>query len=450
VVPARSTTSPRPFPPRIPRYQGGEQWRNQGSLTPPPLHIALLALGLAILCSRPGLAGPPAQKASPDSANRVVIPFDFESKFDNGDYGQNMGDMFWTKLKRQGGFILPESMQEVRDWCQRNGLVPSADTPLGRMKEIVVKEQAGDIGIWGKVERVAGFETDVYDLSINIADFTVDPPRMIYQKKARTQTVSEIPHIYVKEALDRLYGRTVSVAAGSDPKLEERWEQAPNLVKGDFEQGQRAPLGWDKLPHDVSWVWEKGKNAKAKDRVIRFTMDEDVAGTTGVLYYSEFFPVEEGATYRFQCRWKTTGSAAKVFVKCYDELPTEFRTSSAADPAQTEKREVYRSQQNLQGNPGVWNVQTEDFTPLHTQFNPRWGRVMLYAYWPAGVVEWDDVVVKQVAPPLAGRREKDRRPSLETKVRSREIEERERSFRPDQDAPAKKKPATIRRRQESD
>ncbi len=153
-------------------------------------------------------------------------------------------------------------------------------------------------------------------------------------------------------------------------------------------------------------------------------MDEDVAGTAGALYYSEFFPVEEGATYRFQCRWKTTGSAAKVFVKCYDELPTEFRTSSAVDPARTEKREVYRSQQNLQGSPGVWNVQTEDFTPQHTQFTPRWGRVMLYAYWPAGVVEWDDVVVKQVAPPPASRGKKDRRPSLETKVRSREIEER--------------------------
>ncbi|MGO9465273.1 MAG: hypothetical protein ACLQVF_14110 [Isosphaeraceae bacterium] len=448
MVPARSATSPRPLRSRTPSYQGGEQWRNQGSLTPTRIHTALLVLGLAILGCRPVLAGQPVQKGSAGSPQRVVIPFDFESKFDNGEYGQNMGNMFWAKLKRQGGFILPESMQEVRDWCQRNAFVPSADTPLGRMKEIVVKEQAGDIGIWGKIERVPGFEADVYDLSINIADFTVDPPRMIYQKKARTRTVSEIPHVYVKEALDRLYGRTASAAAGPDPRLQERWEKAPNLVKGDFEKGQRAPLGWDKLPHDVTWVWDKQKNAKARNRVIRFTMDEDVAGTTGVLYYSEFFPVEEGATYRFQCRWKTTGSAAKVFVKCYDELPTEFRTSSAADPAQTEKREVYRSQQNLQGSAGVWNVQTEDFTPQHTQFTPRWGRVMLYAYWPAGIVEWDDVVVKQVAPLPAGRREKDRRPSLETKVRSREIEERERSLPPDENVPARhersaaKKPET--------
>ena len=56
-------------------------------------------------------------------------------------------------------------------------------------------------------------------------------------------------------------------------------------------------------------------------------------------------------------------------------------------------REVYRSQQNLKGPKNVWNTQTEDFTPGHTKYTPRWGRVMLYGYLGAGVVEFDDVVV---------------------------------------------------------
>ena len=150
----------------------------------------------------------PAHFPVDDPPKKVVIPFDFESKFDNGAYGQNVGDMLWKKLQREGGFIIPESMQDVRDWCQRTKTVPGPDTPLETMKEIVTKDQAGDIGIWGKVERVEGFETDVYDFWITVADFSVTPPRILYQKKARTQTVSEIPHIYVKEALDRLYGRS--------------------------------------------------------------------------------------------------------------------------------------------------------------------------------------------------------------------------------------------------
>ncbi len=309
--------------------------------------------------------------------------------------------------------------------------LPGPDTPLAKMKEIVVTEQAGDIGIWGKVERVPGFETDVYDLWINVADFSTDPPRWIYQKKARTKTVSEIPHLYVKEALDRLYGRTEQAAGGPDPALEERWRTAPNLVKGDFEQGRAAPTGWDPLPHGVTWVPEKARDGKAGNRIIRFTMNEDVAGSTGVLYYSSLFPVEEGATYRFQCRWQTTGSAAKVFIKCYDELPTSFRTRADGDALKTEKREIYRSQQNLQGHPGAWNVQTEDFTPEHTQFTPRWGRVMLYAFWPAGSVAWDDVVVKQIKPAPPRQGAKVRRPSTETRVRSQEMED---------DSPAPKAP----------
>ena len=44
---------------------------------------------------------------------------------------------------------------------------------------------------------------------------------------------------------------------------------------------------------------------------------------------------------------------------------------------------------------------------------------MLYAYWPAGTVEWDDIAVKQVAAAPAGKGKKDRRPSSETKVRTR-------------------------------
>ena len=46
--------------------------------------------------------------------------------------------------------------------------------------------------------------------------------------------------------------------------------------------------------------------------------------------------------------------------------------------------------------------------------------MMLYAYWPAGTVEWDDIAVKQVAAAPAGKGKKDRRPSSESKVRARE------------------------------
>ena len=206
--------------------------RSRGAI--PTRRLIALAAAFTTLLAAAAVAQPPAS----DPPKKVVIPFDFESKFDNGEYGQTIGDMLWAKLHRQGGFVIPESMQDVRDWCQRTHMIPGPETTLEKMKEVVAREQAGDIGIWGKIERVQGFETDVYDLWINVADFSVDPPRWIYQKKARTQTVSEIPHIYVKEALDRLYGRTEQIAGAPDPELQKRWEKAPNLVKGDFQQGR--------------------------------------------------------------------------------------------------------------------------------------------------------------------------------------------------------------------
>jgi hypothetical protein len=354
---------------------------------------------LAVLC----VLGPLLPAADKNPPQKTVIPFDFESKFDDGRYGRTLGDMFWQKIQRQGGFVLPESMQDVRDWCQRTKLLPSPDTTLEKMKEIVRKEQGGDIGIWGKIERVPGNDTDVYDLWITIADFSAEPVKVIFEKKMRTKTVSEIPHVHVKEALDRLYDRKAPEVVAADPDIATRWEKGPNLVKGDFAKADKGPAGWDPLPKYVTWVAE---DSRSKKRIIRFTLNEDVAGSSGVLFYSDYFPVEAGATYRFQCRWRTTGSAAKVFVKCYDEIPGPYAEKPGVASG-TQRREVYRSQQNLTGDANVWNTHTEDFTPKHAKYTPHWGRVMLYAYWPAGTVDWDDVIVKQIVSPPPGKGDKE-------------------------------------------
>ena len=89
-------------------------------------------------------------------ARKIVIPFDFVSKFDDGRYGQMMGEMVWKKLSRQGGFIIPESMLDVRDYCASHKLKPSPETDLEKMKKIVAGRFRGQIGIWGSVERAPG------------------------------------------------------------------------------------------------------------------------------------------------------------------------------------------------------------------------------------------------------------------------------------------------------
>ena len=90
---------------------------------------------------------------------KVVIPFDFVSKFDDGRYGQMVGDMLWKKLSREGGFIIPESMLDVRDYCASHNLKPSPETDLEKMKKIVRDDFDAQIGIWGSVERAPGAES---------------------------------------------------------------------------------------------------------------------------------------------------------------------------------------------------------------------------------------------------------------------------------------------------
>jgi hypothetical protein len=326
-----------------------------------------------------------------EDQKKVVIPFDFVSKFDKGRYGRMVGDMIWEKLNREGGFILPESMQDVRDYCQSHRVQPSPDDSLEKIKKIVTADFGGHIGIWGGVERVSGAEGEIYDLVIKCVDFSAESDaKVIFETKSRTKSVSEIPHLYVKQMLDALYHRRPGVSYSVDPVAEANWSKNQNLVTGgDFQAGAGGvPKGWEPVAGQkreplgglVRWMAEEGK---PNNKIIRFTFDASVGDNEGVMYYSEYFPIEEGAKYRFQCRFKTSGPKVKVFIKCYDER----------------KQEIYRSQQNLDGQKNTWNIHTEDFTPAHAKYSPKLGRVMLYAHLGGGTVEFDDVVVKQILPP---------------------------------------------------
>ena len=396
--------------------------------------------------ARAGLSGSEAagqRKTSPDQSadpRKFVIPFDFVSQFDNGRYGQMVGELIWKKLQREGGFLLPESMLEVRDFCAAHQIAITPETPLEEVRHVVRDLFDGHIAIWGSVERAPGAMWDVYDLHIKCVDFSEENPRVIFDLTARTNTVSEIPHLYVEQLLDKLYDRQPRGPRPPDPIAEENWVKNPNLVVGgDFEQGRGGvPLGWEPgggqhrepLGRLVKWIPEPGS---PNNKIIRFEFGADVGDSYGVMYYSEPFPVEEGATYRFQCRWRSNGPAVKVFIKCYDLMESEYQPASALAgkgsdsaryvPNERQLREVYRSQQNLKGPLNQWNTHTQDFTPRHTKYTPRWGKVMLYAYLGAGIVDFDDIVVKQILPPSPSERQKELRHSLASPVTLKEMEE---------------------------
>lgn len=392
-------------------------------------------------------SGPPrGTLAKPEVAGstrrrKVVIPFDFQSSFKEGKYGQQIAEMVLKKIERDGGFLIPESIYDVRDVCEANNYHFGPDTPLEEVKRAVRETFAADIGVWGRVELAPGHELEIYDLTIKCVDFSHEPdPKVIYEKTARTNSVSEIPHLYVKQMLDELYEREDVGPAPIDALAEENWKNNPNLITGgDFERGSGGvPNGWDSrggqnrdpLGGLVKWTTESGY---ANNKVIRFEFGPGVGNGTGVMYYSDWFPVEEGARYRFQCRYRTNGPTPKVFIKCYAEMGSEYRPEDQRGPSggsyvpeEAQRRECYRSQQQLKGSKNAWHVHTEDFTPKHTKYTPKWGRVDLYAYLGGGVVEWDDVVLKQIVPASPSASHKDPRHSMESDVTIEEMRENER------------------------
>jgi hypothetical protein len=388
--------------------------------------VAVPGCFLGVLCSFL-LAAPLARGADEKS----VVPFDFTSRFDGGTLGRQLGDMVWAKLNRQRGFVIPESMHDVRDFCQSKQLLLDADTDLAKVRRAVVEEFSSQIGIWGRIERAPGHTAEIYDLTIKCYDFSVVPPRKIFDHTARTNSAAEVPHVYVKQLLDALYERSpAATSSGPDPGAEANWQRQRNLLpNGNFERGSGGvPAGWDSVGGQqreplgklVRWVDEPGANPPNK--VLRLAMDRALGDSFGVMYYSQPFPVDHGATYRLQFRWRSNGPEAKVFVKVYAEMPTTY-----GQPA--DAREVYRSQQNCKGPRNQWNVHSEDFTPQHTKYDLKSGRIELFGYHGAGVVEFDDFVLRQIVAASPSELVRPRRHSSATRVTLKEMEANERRSR---------------------
>lgn len=425
----------------------------RGSIIRSLMGVALLQLvAVAFVSSGWAFAGEPGANphAAPSgsrNAPRVVVPFDLVSKFDNGVQGEKIGEMIWKKLARDKIVVTMEAPQDVRELCKTNNVQVTPETPIEKIRDVVRKDFDAQVGIWGSIERAPGTDAEIYDVTLKCVDFSGEEPRVIYERTGRTNSAAEVPHLYVKEMLDKLYDRKPGEGKPLPPDAEERWKSGANLVVGgDFESGSRGvPKGWEPrgghyrepLGNMVKWVPEGGNPS---NHVIRLTVPKSVAENETLMYYSREFPVHENSMYRFQCRWRSNGPSVKVFIKCYDEVGTDYRREEGAikldtgdpgagslnAPSAVQRREVYRSQQNFKGPLNKWNVQTEDFTPKHTKYSPKWGRVMFLIYLTEGVAEFDDVVIKEIIPAPSQNLAKEKRHSLGTKVTLKEMEENER------------------------
>jgi hypothetical protein len=329
-------------------------------------------------------------------SGRVLVVCDFESHFDDGSMGRFVASNIRAKISRYRLFIITEDMD--REPVEKQaGFKPKFDMKIEAALGFAKEWLDADMLMWGKVEKGEG---DTLRVSARVADQKVGSDRL------RLDTVAVAPNRYsVQEAsyeiLNKLTGLTLSKYPPLPPDAEERWEKGPNLVgqSRGFELGKAHPLGWERF--GVDWQmgeahWEKHPDEQGK--CIVFRMSPGVAAVEGVAYYSEFFDISPGATYRVQVKLKSMAPTCKVFVKYYAWLHTPTEPKG-------QWREVGRSPLNPKGPKGQWGVYQRDCHPRvyrtrrQRVYKPEKCRIGLYAYHPGGVVYWDDVVFKRISDP---------------------------------------------------
>ncbi len=159
-----------------------------------------------------------------------------------------------------------------------------------------------------------------------------------------------------------------------------QWAQAPDPAHGqairmDTRLSERAMQAqWIKTGLTNIWnIPDPGKNA--------------IAETYGLSLYSAAMPVQPGLAYRITFDFQGHGGA-KVWVRGYGMFAGE-------------KRRRWETYVDCHGKAGAWTTQSQIFHPTKFRKDVTEIKVMLFAYYPAGVYWFDNVRIEPVAEAMA-------------------------------------------------
>jgi len=337
------------------------------------LAIAALAGAAAV-----GAAGPPGK-----AEGVAFLPLTVTSE--EAGLGRKVALMLRAKAKRLGAVVYDShSVEDVLA-----GRPVSLRTPPADLARLARDRFGADVVIVG---HVAGAEP--YHVQL-LAVYADDPAGPVVFRKRYTAANHHLIGVEMAKAVYDILGLPQPEdplrMLREDPEIARRWKRAPNLVRNPgFEEpapGGTGPAHWQDVEPQMAWT----ANPDGPGKVLKFDMDKATAASYGLDFYSDWIPIQAGATYRFSCRYKTLGPTPKIFLKGYHPFPAQ-----GGYPAQ--RRETYRRQVHPAGGKGEWHTVTADFIPEATtpDHTPEFLKVDLYAYWPKGVIYWDDVVLKQV------------------------------------------------------
>ena len=326
--------------------------------------------------------------ASAEGVALLVLPIPGEE----AGLGDQVRLMLINKAKRLRAVVYdPGSAAEVLG----PGDAASVDTPPEKLAALGRDKFKADLVVAGSVKGKGPY-------AVRLVAVRTRTGRPLVLDKTYSCGYHQVIPLEMAKAVYEIFGMRIPDdplrMLREDPQIERRWREGPNLVRnGGFEVPNAAgngPADWQAVENQMFWAL----NPDGPGKVIKYDMDEATAGSYGLDFYSDWIAIQPGATYRFSCRYKSLGPTVKIFLKGYHEFPPQ-----EGFPA--DRRETYRRQVHPGGEKGQWNSVVADFIPEATRPDqqPTFLKVDLYAYWPKGVIYWDDIVLKQVrdAPPAA-------------------------------------------------
>ncbi len=109
-----------------------------------------------------------------------------------------------------------------------------------------------------------------------------------------------------------------------------------------------------------------------------------VAETYGLSHYSDAIPVQKGQPYKITFDYLGPSGGAKVWVRGWGQF-------------QGEKRRRWETTIECRvANPNTWTTISQEFFPTKNRPEVTEMRVMLYAFYPAGIYWFDNVKIQPI------------------------------------------------------
>jgi len=263
--------------------------------------IVGLVLAAAVAAAPAHAAAPsvkpaPAAKAAPKVGSIVVFPI----TSDEEGLGKQVAEMIRVKAARLGAVTYDPS--SVTDALAGETVTPR--TPPATVAAFARDLFKADVAVTGFVKGKEPYEVRL----VAVYPAEKGEPQVVDNTYACSH--HQVIPLEMARATRQILGLPPSADPDAlEPEAERRWRDGPNLVRNPgFEKPNEkgdGPADWQELGAlktggQVTWI----ANPDGPGKVVKFDVDQSTAENYGMAWYSDWVPIEPGATYRFSCRYK--------------------------------------------------------------------------------------------------------------------------------------------------